>query len=289
MEHLTSKDFDLRSLQIRTFQSTRSHHYTGHANTEICPVGHTNMGMHLSNWMRDCEEDIFFTTSIFRNNGGKCNLAFSLEVEADAIEDASWNEEINLFLDQYSPNYFWNRDLTIKSEWKYLNILKIKTTTARRSPRDRNSCHTLLNLLNTTTTPIAIQSAYHLQWHQPKRVPKSPFLFFEIGLESSHIPTVRPPPARKIDHLLLVYSDAPIGSFVKSSIVRAMYGEIQGQPFWRRTFPSSQVLEISSPKQIFENPDFKRDKLRIDVAEFQYMMTGNLHRDPEECTRFDYW
>lgn len=284
---MTSKGFNLNDLQLRTFSSTRSHNYDGHANTEICPVGHTEMGMHLSNWMRDCEEDVFFATSIFRNNGGKCNLAFSLEVEADAVEDTQWNEEINLFLDQYSPSCFWNRDLRIKESWKYLSVLKIETTTARHSPRERNSCHKLLNVLNTTNIPIAIQSLYRLQWHQPKRGPKPPFFFFDPCMDT--IPKVKPPPARKIDHLLLVYSDAPIGSFIKSSIVRATFGEIQGRPVWRRSFKSSEAIQLQSPKMAFKDPEYRRDQLRIDAREFQYMMTGNLHIKEDECSHFGFW
>ena len=286
---MTSKGFNLHNLQLRTFESTRSHQYTGHANSEICPVGQANMGLHLSNWMRDCAENLYFTTSIFRNKSGKCNLSFSLEVEADAAEDPLWNEEINLFLDQYSPNHFWNRDLTIKKEWAFLNILKIETTSARQSPRDRNSCHTLINLLNTTSSPIAIQSLYHLQWHQPKRGPKPPIFFFDPGMESSHVPSVRPPPSRKIDHTLLVYSDSPLGSFIKSSIVRAIYGEIQGRPAWRKSFKPTDSIQLQAAKAIFTDPEYKKDRLRIDVREFQYMMTGNLHLSEEESERFRYW
>lgn len=157
-----------------------------------------------------------FLTSIFKKRLGTYHLSFGLEVESEPINDALWEEDINLILDVHSKEQFWSQEIKANMYWKYLTVLNMTTTRYRIVSYEDNPINASIKKLNVSNQFILIQSYFHLRWHQPKRGTKPEEFFVETDMESSFIPHSRPVSARKISNLLFVQSDKPLGSFVKT-------------------------------------------------------------------------
>ena len=109
-----------RSLHL--FKTERAHTCTRDLTSQLCVVGDSKLGEGLYKWIHDCQENLFFSTSIFKKGLGTCNLSFGLEVESEPMADALWEEDINLFL-MYTPRSILESRYQSKMDWKYLTVL----------------------------------------------------------------------------------------------------------------------------------------------------------------------
>ena len=266
---------------LHRFQTERAHSCKRDLSREICVVGDSKLGEGLYKWIHDCQENLFFSTSIFKRGLGTCNLSFGLEVESEPMNDRLWEEDINLFLDVHSKEQFWSRDIQIKRSWKYLTVLNMTTTRSRRSSNEANPINDLIKTLNVSNQSMLIQSLYRLKWHQPKRGPKPEAFFFDPEMEASFVPRSRPAPARKISSLLFVYSDQPLGSFVKTLIQQHVLGAIPGKPLWHPIH--GQSIQRLSVSEAFAHKQCKRSQLTLTAKEFQNMLTGNMLHEEKRC------
>ena len=268
-----------RSLHL--FKTARAHSCTRDLTAKLCVVGDSKLGEGIYKWIHDCQENLFFSTSIFKKGLGTCNLSFGLEVESEPMADALWEEDINLFLDVHSKEQFWSQDIKAKMDWKHLTVLNMTTTRSRRESHEDNPINDLIKTLNVSNQSILIQSHYHLKWHQPKRGPKPAGFFFDPEMEASFVPRSRPAPARKIVNLLCVYSDKPLGSFVKTLIQQHVLGAIPGKPLWQVVHGKS--IQQLSATEAFANKQCKRAHLTLTATEFQNMLTGNMLHEDKRC------
>jgi hypothetical protein len=186
-----------------------------------------------------------------------------------------------LFLDVHSKEQFWSQDIKPQNNWKYLTVLNMNTTRSRRGSHEHNPINDLLKTLNVSNQSILIQSVYHLKWHQPKRGPKPEAFFFDPEMEASFVPRTRPAPARKISHLLLVYSDQPLGSFVKTLIQQHVLGAIPGKPMWQSIYGND--IQTLSSSEAFAHKQCKKAQLGLTATEFQNMLTGNMLHEERHC------
>ena len=271
-----------RSLHL--FKTERAHTCTRDLTPQLCVVGDSKLGEGLYKWIHDCQENLFFSTSIFKKGLGTCNLSFGLEVESEPMADALWEEDINLFLDVHSKEQFWSQDIKAKMDWNYLTVLNMTTTRSRMGSHEDNPINDLIKTLNVSNQSILIQSHYHLKWHQPKRGPKPPSFFFDPEMESSFVPRSRPAPARKISNLLCVYSDKPLGSFVKTLIQQHVLGAIPGKPVWQPIY--GQSIQRLSASEAFAHKQCRRANLILNAVEFQNMLTGNMLHEDKRCHFF---
>ena len=272
-------EFSPRSLH--TFQQDRSRCCIKDLPNKMCVLGDPNMGEGLFNWMHDCQETVFVGTGIFKKRLGTCNLHFGLQVESEPMHENMWAEDVNLFLDMHSNETFWNSALHPPQKWNCLTVLKMKTSSSRCGNRQKHSINNLVQTLNASNQSMFIQSVYRLDWHQPKKGPKPETFFFDPDMASSFVPRQRPAPARKISHLLLVYSDRPVGSFVKTLIQQSVLGTVPGKPEWLPVYGPN--LETLTPKETFSNAQCVKAKLRVDSIAFKGMLTGNLLESDERC------
>ena len=188
---------DLTQLKMHRFQTARSHACKRDLASKMCVVGDSKLGEGIYKWIHDCQDDLYFSTSIFKKGLGTCNLSFGLEVESEPMDDSLWEEDINLFLDVHSKDQFWSQDIKAKMEWKHLAVLNMTTTRSRRGRHEDNPINDLIKTLNVSNQSILIESHYRLRWHQPKRGPKPEAFFFDPEMEASFVPRSRPAPARK--------------------------------------------------------------------------------------------
>lgn len=272
---------DPTQLTLHHFKTERAHSCKRDLTGKFSVVGDSKLGEGLYKWIHDCQENLFFSTSIFKKGLGTSNLSFGLEVEAEPSDHALWEEDINLFLDVHSKDQFWSQDITAKKDWKYITVLNMTTTRSRRGSHEDNPINDLIKTLNVSNQSILIQSHYRLKWHQPKRGPKPEGVFFDPEMEASFVPRTRPAPARKISHLLLVYSDQPLGSFVKTLIQQNVLGAIPGKPVWQSI--RGRELQTMSASQAFGIPQCKKAQLGLNAAEFRNMLTGNMLHEDKRC------
>ena len=272
---------DPTQLSLHRFQTERAHTCKRDLTGQLCVVGDSKLGVGLYKWIHDCQENLFFSTSIFKSGLGACNLSFGLEVESEPMDDSLWEEDINLFLDVHSKEQFWSQDIKAKLNWKHLTVLNMNTTRSRRSSHEDNPINDLIKTLNVSNQSILIQSHYRLKWHQPRRAPKPEGFFFDPEMEASFVPRSRPAPARKIWNLLCVYSDKPLGSFVKTLIQQHVLGAIPGKPLWQSVH--GYDIQRLSASQAFAHKQCRRAQLSLMAMEFQNMLTGNMLHEDKRC------
>lgn len=272
---------DPTQFKLHHFNTERAHACKRDLTGKLSVVGDSKLGEGLYKWIHDCQENLFFSTSIFKKGLGTCNLSFGLEVEAEPTDHPLWEEDINLFLDVHSKDQFWSQDIKAQKDWKYITVLNMTTTRSRHMPHEDNPINDLIKTLNVSNQSILIQSHYRLKWHQPKRGPKPEGFFFDPEMEASFVPRSRPAPARKIAHLLLVYSDQPLGSFVKTLIQQNVLGAIPGKPVWQTI--RGQELQTMSSSQAFGHAQCKRAQLGLTAYEFRNMLTGNMLHEDKRC------
>jgi len=270
---------DFTPHSLHTFQSHRARGCTLDLPKKMCVLGDPHLGEGLFNWMHDCQDTVFVSTGLFKKRLGTCNIHFGLQVESEPMHEKMWAEDVNLFLDMHSRDTFWNSDLNPPQQWRCLTVLKMNTTPSRCGNRQKHSINNLVKTLNASNQSIFIQSVYRLDWYQPKRGPTSEMPFFDPEMVTSFVPRHRPAPARKIFHLLLVYSDRPVGSFVKTLIQQAVLGTVPGKPQWFPIYGSD--LETLTPKGAFSSPQCLKAKLRVNPMGFKSMLTGNLLQNDE--------
>ena len=70
----------------------------------MCIVGDSKLGEGLYKWIHDCQEDLYFSTSLFKRGLGTCHLSFGLEVESEPMDDSLWEEDIQSILDVHSKD-----------------------------------------------------------------------------------------------------------------------------------------------------------------------------------------
>ena len=279
-----ANQFDFQSQSIRTFQSHRARSCKGQFKKSMCVFGKPELGLGFFNWTHDSQEDLFVYTSLFKKGLGASHLGFGLEVEAEGAEEPVWKEDINLFLDVYSKDDFWSEDIHPPQQWKCMTALKMNTTSARCGGRETQEINKLLQTLNVSNQSILIQSLYRLSWYQPKREPSSDAFFFDPEMEASFVPRHRPAPARRIEHVLLVYSERPLGSFVKTLIAQAILGTIPGKPSWQTIH--GRAHQTLSAKDVFSHRQCRKTSLRLNAMEYKRMLTGNLLQPPERGHMF---
>ena len=271
---------DPTQTKLHRFKTERAHTCRRNLTENRCVVGDSKLGEGLFKWIHDCQEDLFFFTGIFKTGLGPCNLSFGLEVEAEPMEESLWAEDINLFLDVHSNEQFWSQDIKAKDEWKYLTVLNMTTTRARRGTHEDNPINDLLKTLSVSNHSILIQSYYRLKWHQPKREAIRGSFWGDPEVEKGLIPRNRPAPARKISKQLLVYSDHPLGSFVKTLIQQNILGAIPGKPVWH-SIHEPQIHRLSA-MEAFSHRQCKKAQLNLTATEFQNMLTGNMLHDDKK-------
>ena len=276
-----SSFIDLNKLKTHHFKTARAHACKRDLSGKMCIVGDSKLGEGLYKWIHDCQEDLYFSTSLFKKGLGTCNLSFGLEVESEPMDDSLWEEDINLFLDVHSKEQFWSQDIQANMNWKHLTVLNMTTTRSRRGGHGDNPINDLIKTLNVSNQSILIESHYRLRWHQPKRGPKPEGFFFDPEMEASFVPRSRPAPARKISNLLFVYSDRPLGSFVKTLIQQHVLGAIPGKPVWQ-SIHEPQIQRLSSG-EAFSHKQCKKAQLTLTATEFQNMLTGNMLHEDKRC------
>ncbi len=269
-------DFAFHSNPLHTFQIERAQHCAIKGAQKLSLVGDPTMGEALFHWMHDCQEDLFLTTSLFKKGLGTCNISFGLQVESEPMDDSIWTEDVNLFLDVHAKDQFWSLDLKPPTEWKYLTVLSMRSTSAREGSRKDNPINDLVQTLNMSNQSILLQNVYKIAWYQPTDAPPSDHMFFPPDMLDGYVPKTRPAPARKIHHALLVYSNQPLGSFVKTSIQQTVLGPIPGKPNWKKVHAQQGSFSRMTPQEVFTDRQCVQASLRITTMELHAMLTANL-------------
>jgi hypothetical protein len=101
-------------------------------------------------------------------------------------------------------------------------------------------------------------------------------MFFPPDMLDGYVPKTRPAPARKIHHALLVYSNQPLGSFVKTSIQQTVLGPIPGKPHWKKVHAQQGSFSRMTPQEVFADRQCTQSSLRITTMELHAMLTANL-------------
>ena len=89
-------------------------------------------------------------------------------------------------------------------------------------------------------------------------------------MEASFIPRKTSTCTKNFD-LLCVYSDRPLGSFVKTLIQQHVLGAIPGKPVWQSIH--GQAIRLSA-REAFSHRQCKKAQLTLTTSEFQNMLTG---------------